>query len=223
MKRPGDPEFVISSPAAGDELTPTFSVYGTCPPGTTGIVVTVEGVPSQPATVSPTTPTAWESLFTNVPAGTHQVSVQAGGSQPPPPPQPITVTVVGTTNPAPVLIDAVMPPRPEDTPAGPGGNPWGGWRVTGTYDPTQIQYIEVYLTQAGSPILQPLATAPRPIMAPAVLHSKAQKFNINLGFVPAAYAGTDFSVHFKATQSSGTPLRGSFDTYFDGPTTSTEG
>ena len=225
MKRPGEPNFSISSPSADDELTPNFSVYGTCPEGTANIEVTVTvqtdpPTPSQSSgTISPATPTAWEAVFSNVPAGPATITATSTAGET----GPINVTIVWS--PGPADIKSVDGPPPAEAAADRGGNPWAGWRVTGTYHPNQVGFIQVYLTQAGSPVIQPLAAAPAaPIMAPAVLHPASKKWNVNLGFVPGSYAGTGFNVHFRALRSDNGPtLRGSLGSFFTGPPAPTDG
>ena len=207
-----DPNFFVSSPTAGQVLGSDFSVYGTCSSGTTNIVAYV-GNYNALATISPTG-TSWEAIFTGVQNGSYGVyATCSNNGRTPPLPATIPVTVQGITG---LTVKDPTAPSPAEREAAAGTNPWDGWQSGGDYTPGTIARMEIWLTQYGVPVMQSLSH-PQPASGPATFHSHRPIWTCGLNFVPAAYTGAGFLIHYTATLPGGVVIIGTGTKFFDGP------
>lgn len=206
----GDPDFTIDVPTNGSVLGPNFSVSGPGPQNMTNLVASV-GTTTQTGTQQPNS-TSWEAVFSNMASGTYAVSATSSAGTAPVPPTTITVTV--NTDPG-VTIGWPTPPAPMAAAPDPQGNPWDGWKIAGTYDPTKVTEVWVYLTQCGANVN---LGAGEKAWGKATLDSNGKSWSCGLNFVPMGYRGVGFLIHYNAhLVDNKTIVHGSLPSFFNGP------
>jgi len=212
----GDPEFAITSPTNGTSVGPTFSVTGVGPKNMQNLAAQV-GAATMPA-AQETDGFSWEAVFFAMTAGTFNVSASYANGFVPQSPTTISVTVVG--DPGIAIEEPTGPPMMATggSTAGNGNNPWDGWQVKGTYDPSKISEIHLFLTQRGQ---SAQVTAGRNATKLASINAMTKLWTCTLDFVPRNYRGQGFLVHYRAVQLHGGPdIYGTCVQPFTGPPSS---